>query len=114
MNRFYIFPQELKTFTMFTCVAGGIFWTRKWAQQGQNLIEFETQNTSDVKRTELQHWSTTAMVGAFYGYLAININAFLLHYNLVDVDILRFGYSTVAIGLIADLCKETTDYYFKK
>lgn len=37
-----IFSSKFKTLTMFTCVIGGTFWTRKYAQNGQNLIKFET------------------------------------------------------------------------
>lgn len=105
---------KFKTLTMFTCVLGGTFWTRKYAQNGQNLIKFETQNTSMVGRTPLQLWSVTAFLGAFYGYLALNINTLLLKQNLVDIDTLYFGYSAVIAGLALDATKEICDYLISR
>lgn len=105
-----LLSYKFKILTMFTCVIGGTFWTRKYAQKGQNLLKFETQNTSMVERTPLQLWSVTTILGAFYGYLAINMNSLLLKQNLVDIDTLYFGYSAVIVGLALDTTKEVYDY----
>lgn len=109
-----LLSSNFKTLTMFTCVIGGTFWTRKYAQKGKNLITFETQNTSMIERTPLQLWSVTTILGAFYGYLALNINTMLLSKNYVDVDTLYFGYSAVIAGLTLDVTKEICDYLMSK
>lgn len=67
-----------------------------------------------IKRSPLQLWSVTTILGAFYGYLAININTMLLKNNLVDIDTLYFGYSAVITGLALDLTKEICDYVMSK
>lgn len=109
-----LLSDNFKNLTIFTCVIGGTYWTRKIAQDGKNLIKFETQNTSMVERSPFQLWSVTALLGAFYGYLALNVNTLLLNINFVDIDTLYVGYSVVIAGLTLDITKEIYDYFTSK
>lgn len=119
MNRAPIF-NNLGAFTMTTCVIGSMLWARKYAENCKKSITYnntqneildnETQDLTIFSETFLQLWSSTALIGAFYGYLALNVNSYLIEKKYVDIDALIFGYYVVAIGLFADTVTEFTKY----